>query len=206
VQEHIEYLPGEKFILLYLFDDRRELRSWYCQRIFLEKKSLLMGVDRERTRGGVALMWESHENVNLMRRGRVLLQALEWSGLAAIDCARDRRDGRYYLFEINARLNGSSTQALRRGPNFAYDSCLVALRRPLACHLHFAQGYRARNGLLTMLDAREWRSILGLLDPRFSPPIPFLLDPAPLVWETVRLLRKRLPRSKRRHSASHFRR
>jgi carbamoylphosphate synthase large subunit len=196
VQEHIEYLPGEKFILLYLFDDRRELRSWYCQRIFLDKKSLRMGVDRERTRGGVALLWETHEDLNLMRRGRVLLEALGWSGLAVIDCARDRRDGRYYLFEINARLNGSSTQALRRGPNFAYDSCLVALHRPLACHLDFAQGCRARNGPLTMLDAREWRSILGLLDPRFSPPIPILLDPAPLVWETVRLVRKRLPRSK----------
>jgi carbamoylphosphate synthase large subunit len=197
VQEHIEYLPGEKFILLYLFDDRRELRSWYCQRIFLDKKSLRMGVDRERTRGGVALLWETHEDLNLMRRGRVLLEALGWSGLAVIDCARDRRDGRYYLFEINARLNGSSTQALRRGPNFAYDSCLVALHRPLAGQLDFAQGCRGRNGPFTMLDAREWRSILSLLDPRFSPPIPILLDPAPLVRETVRLLRKRLPRSKR---------
>lgn len=193
VQEQICYRSGDKFVLLYLFDAGRRLRSWYAQRVLLERRSIPIGVGggRERVRGGVALLWRSVEHDDLLERGRRLLEALGWCGLAAIECARDERDGQYYLFEINARLDGTSTLALRDGPNFAYDSCLVALDRELPVKLDFRPGVGARKGLFTMLDAREFRSMLALLDPRFAAPLPALLDPLPLIREALRLVRKR---------------
>jgi hypothetical protein len=194
VQQHVEYLPGEKHVLLYLFDGRKDLRSWYGQRVVLERKSLRVGVGQERARGGVSLLWESHDDEILLRRGRNLLEALGWRGVAAIECARDRRDGRHYLFEIDARLDWIVTLPLRYGPNFAYDSCLVALGRQPPLQLRFQTGRRARKGPFTMLDARELRSALGLLDPRVAPPLPILRDPLPLVREAARLIGKRLPR------------
>ena len=198
VQEQICYRPGAKFVLLYLFDAGRRLRSWYAQRVLLERRSISIGIGagRERMRGGVALLWRSVKNDDLLERGRRLLEALGWCGIAAIECARDERDGQYYLFEINARLDGTSTLALRDGPNFAYNSCLVALDRELPLELDFRAGRGARKGPFTMLDAREFRSVLGLLDPRFAAPLPALLDPVPVIREALRLLRKRLPTSR----------
>ncbi len=194
IQEQVAYLPGEKHVLLYLFDGRKELRSWYGQRVLLERQSLRVGIGQERTRGGVSLLWESHHDESLLRRGQRLLEALGWQGVAAIECARDHRDGQYYLFEINARLDGTVTLPLRHGPNFAHDSCLVALGRQPSLQLSFQAGRRARKGPFTMLDARELRSALGLLDPRVAPPVAMLRDPLPLVREAARLIAKRLPR------------
>jgi predicted ATP-grasp superfamily ATP-dependent carboligase len=194
VQEHIEYAQGEKFVLLYLFDHQGRLCSWYGQRVLLERRSLRLGIEAGRTRGGVSLLWRSHRDDNLLERGRAMLEALGWSGLAAVECARDRRDGRHYLFEINARLDGTSTLALRYGPNFAYDSCLVALRQVPPAALDFVAGRGGCKGPFTMLDARELRSALGILDPRFAPPVPALADPGPLLAEAARLMAKRLPR------------
>ena len=142
----------------------------------------------------MSLLWRSHQDQVLLERGGTMLKALNWSGLAAVECARDRRDGEYYLFEINARLDGTSTLALRHGPNFAYDSCLVALRQIPPTALEFPSGQGACKGPFTMLDARELRSALGMLDPRFTPPVAMLADPGPLLAEAMRLLAKRLPR------------
>jgi carbamoylphosphate synthase large subunit len=193
VQERVEYGPGEKFVLLYLFDHRGELRSWYGQRVLLESKSLRVGTGSARARGGVALLWESHKDQALLQRGRLLLESLGWRGLAAIECARDRRDGHCYLFEINGRLDGTTSLSLRQGPNFAHDACLVALSRTPPLQLDFVAGRRARKSLFAMLEAMEPRAALAILDPRFPPPVPIRLDPAPVVREAARLLRKRLP-------------
>ena len=149
VQEQICYRPGAKFVLLYLFDAGRRLRSWYAQRVLLERRSISIGIGagRERMRGGVALLWRSVKNDDLLERGRRLLEALGWCGIAAIECARDERDGQYYLFEINARLDGTSTLALRDGPNFAYNSCLVALDRELPLELDLSWPRRPQRSL-----------------------------------------------------------
>jgi hypothetical protein len=70
----------------------------------------------------------------------------------------------------------------------------VALGRRPPLQLRFQTGRRARKGPFTMLDARELRSAVGLLDPRVAPPLPILTDPLPLAREAARLIGKRLPR------------
>ena len=162
VQEQIQYLPGEKFVLLYLFDHQGTLRSWYGQQVILERRSLRVGIRAGWERGGVSLLWRSHQDQVLLERGGTMLKALNWSGLAALECARDRRDGEYYLFEINARLDGTSTLALRHGPNFAYNSCLVALRQIPHTALEFPVGARCVQRAIYDAGRSGMRSALRL--------------------------------------------
>ena len=190
VQEAVAYRPGDKFVLLYLFDHRGELCSWYAQRIDLERRSILRGAGTSTQRGGSALLWRSASDPALLRRGEVLLRALDWRGLASIEGAYDRRDGKAYLFEINPRLDGTGPLALSSGHNLVHDACLVALRREPVRRLAYRAGRRGRKNLLMMLEAREVRAALALLDPRCSPPLPLREDPVPVALECVRLLRK----------------
>ena len=92
-------------------------------------------------------------------------------------------------------LDATGTLALLRGPNLAYDACLVALQRVPPRRLDLVAGHRARKDLFIMLAARELRPALALLDPRFRPPVPIRLDPVPFVREVARLLSKRVPGS-----------
>jgi predicted ATP-grasp superfamily ATP-dependent carboligase len=191
VQEVIDYRPGDKFVLLYLFDHRGELSAWYAQQIRVESRAISVGDGTVRHRGGNALLWRSASDPELLEKGRRLLSSLGWRGLAAIEGAFDRRDGQPYLFEINPRLDATSTLALSQGRNFAYDACLVALERLPPRRLDLVAGHRARKDLFTILAARELRPALALLDPRVRPPVPIRLDPVPFVREAARLLRKR---------------
>ena len=134
-----------------------------------------------------ALLWRSDSNANLLEKGRRLLASMGWRGLAGIEGAFGRRDGQPYLFEINPRLDATGTLALLRGPNLAYDACLVALQRVPPRRLDLVAGHRARKDLFIMLAARELRPALALLDPRFRPPVPIRLDPVPFVREVARL-------------------
>jgi predicted ATP-grasp superfamily ATP-dependent carboligase len=190
VQEAVDYRPGDKFVLLYLFDHRGELCSWYAQRVERERHSIRRGAGSASQCGGSALLWRSSHDPDPLRRGEALLRALGWRGLASIEGAYDRRDGRPYLFEINPRLDGTGPLALGRGTNLVHDACLVALRRTPARCLDHEAGRRARKNLFMMLEARDLRLALAVLDPRYAPPLPIRQDPVPVALECLRLLRK----------------
>ena len=190
VQELIDYRPGDKFVLHYLFDHRGGLSACYAQRILLECRAISAGDGTMRRRGGNALLWRSYSDPGLLERGRRLLSSLGWRGLAAIEGAFDCRPGQPYLFEINPRLDATGSLALTCGLNLAYDACLVALQRVPPRRLDLAAGHRARKDLFMMLAARELRPALALLDPRFRPPVPIRIDPVPFIHEAARLLRK----------------
>lgn len=192
VQEAVDYRPGEKFVLLYLFDDQGGLRAQYAQRVEHECRSIRRGAGSARQRGGSALLWRSSDDPDLLRQGRALLQILGWRGLASIEGAYDRRDGKPYLFEINPRLDGTGPLALAQGANLVHDACLVALERAPVRRLDHEAGHRARKNLLMMLGARDLRAALAVLDPRYAPPLPIRQDPVPVALECVRLLRKHL--------------
>ena len=59
VQEVIDYRPGGKFVLLYLFDHGGDLAAWYDQRILLECRAIAVGDGTMRRRGGNSLLWRS---------------------------------------------------------------------------------------------------------------------------------------------------
>lgn len=190
VQDAVDYRPGDKFVLLYLFDHLGEPCSRYAQRVQRECRSIRRGAGSASQRGGSALLWHSSAEPDLLRRGEALLRALGWRGLASLEGAYDRRDGKPYLFEINPRLDGTGSLALSRGINLVHDACLVALGQTPTCRLDQKAGPRARKNLLVMLAARDLRAALAVLDPRYAPPLPIRQDPVPVALECMRLLRK----------------
>lgn len=69
--------------------------------------------------GGVSVYRESIAlDAELAAAGRRLLEALDWQGVAMIECKRDESSGRPVLMEINGRLWGSLQLAIDAGVDF----------------------------------------------------------------------------------------
>ena len=66
--------------------------------------------------GGVSVYRESiTPGFRFLRAGLRLLDALEWNGLAMIECKRDPATGRHVIMEVNGRLWGSLQLAIDAG-------------------------------------------------------------------------------------------
>lgn len=76
VQELIPYRRGEKYLLFYLFDQLGALRSWYLHRTLVEQHSMRHDGSGARMPGGINLVWRSHDDIDLLQRGRRLLESL----------------------------------------------------------------------------------------------------------------------------------
>lgn len=80
---------------------------------FLCNKGEIMGSychQRRRTypqEGGVTVLSEFMTNNEALQTAKKLLQKLQWSGLAMVECLLDERDEQYKVIEVNPRLWGS---------------------------------------------------------------------------------------------------
>lgn len=82
--------------------------------------------------GGVSVYRESIAlDPELAAAGRRLLEALDWQGVAMIECKRDASSGRSVLMEINGRLWGSLQLAIDAGVDFPRLLVSCALGRGL---------------------------------------------------------------------------
>ena len=129
-----------------------------------------------------------------LERGRRVMEALGWRGLGFIEGAYDERDGKPYLFEINARIGGTQALSLSQGFNFAHDACLVAQGRTPPERLRYADGVRAKRDPFSLLATRDPAVMLRILDPRWVASIPGLGDPRPVLQHVGRMLAARLRR------------
>lgn len=69
--------------------------------------------------GGVSVYRESIAlDSSLVSAGERLLDALEWKGVAMIECKRDRDTGRHVIMEVNGRFWGSVQLAIDAGVDF----------------------------------------------------------------------------------------
>ena len=90
--------------------------------------------------GGVSVYRESIAlDGNLAAAGRRLLEALDWQGVAMIECKRDQVTGQHVLMEINGRLWGSLQLAIDAGVDFPRLLVTCALggserARPAPCY------------------------------------------------------------------------
>ena len=153
-----------------------------------EQRSVRLGPSGEKTAGGVALLWESLFDEDLLERGRRLMTAIGWRGLGFIEGAYDQRDGKPYLFEINPRFGGTQALSLSQGVNLVHDACLVALGRTPPERLHHKSGVRAKRDPFTLLQTRDPTLMLRAFDPRWVSSIPRLSDPRPVadfIWRNL---------------------
>jgi predicted ATP-grasp superfamily ATP-dependent carboligase len=95
--------------------------------------------------GGVSVYRESIAlDSDLAAAGRRLLAALDWQGVAMIECKRDAESGRHVFMEINGRLWGSLQLAIDAGVDFPTLLVSCALGRSVPPVTHYRVGVRSR--------------------------------------------------------------
>ena len=145
--------------------------------------------------GGVSVYRESIPlPPELVRAGVRMLDALDWQGVAMIECKRDAHTGKHVLMEVNARLWGSLQLAIDAGVDFPalLARCVQGEEVPL-CHV-YRTDVRSRwfwgdvDNLLLRLRDRAWRrgAVRDFLNAsaqrdrtevwRWRDPLPFLVE------------------------------
>jgi len=95
--------------------------------------------------GGVSVYRESIRlDPGLVAAGLRLLDALNWNGLAMIECKRDARTGRHVIMEVNGRMWGSLQLAIDAGVNFPWLLVRCALGLPMSVVDEYRVGVRSR--------------------------------------------------------------
>ena len=154
--------------------------------------------------GGVSVLRESIAlDEELADAGRRLLEALDWQGVAMIECKRDESTGRAVLMEINGRLWGSLQLAIDAGVDFPrlLVACAMGARVPSVTRYrvgvrsrwfwgdvdHLYLRLRSGGGAAGKLAAL--RDFLGTGFRRTREEIWRWRDPAPFLLESLQQLR-----------------
>jgi len=150
--------------------------------------------------GGVSTYRESIPlDERLAGPGLRLLDALDWQGVAMIECKREHETGRQVLMEINGRFWGSLQLAIDSGVDFPSLLVRCAVGESVPEHRDYRVGVRSRwfwgdvDQLYLRLKARgsRFRALLDFF--RVSPrrdrsEVWRWSDPAPFVVETLQWL------------------
>jgi predicted ATP-grasp superfamily ATP-dependent carboligase len=95
--------------------------------------------------GGVSVYRESiAPGFRFLRAGLRLLEALEWNGLAMIECKRDLATGRHVIMEVNGRFWGSLQLAIDAGVDFPLYLARCALGQVVPTIGKYRVGIRSR--------------------------------------------------------------
>jgi predicted ATP-grasp superfamily ATP-dependent carboligase len=95
--------------------------------------------------GGVSVYRESIAlDPDLVAAGRRMLEALNWQGVAMIECKREQATGRHVFMEVNGRLWGSLQLAIDAGVDFPRLLVGCALGRHVPAVTHYRVGVRSR--------------------------------------------------------------
>ena len=95
--------------------------------------------------GGVSVYRESIPvDPTLSVAARRLLDALDWQGVAMVECKRDLRNGRHVFMEVNGRLWGSLQLAIDAGVDFPALLVAAALGVPARAPADYRAGVRSR--------------------------------------------------------------
>ncbi len=95
--------------------------------------------------GGVSVYRESIAvDPDLSAAARRMFEALDWQGVAMVECKRDLASGRHMFMEINGRLWGSLQLAIDAGVDFPALLVALALGRPISGPASYRVGVRTR--------------------------------------------------------------
>ena len=153
--------------------------------------------------GGVSVFRESIAlERDLADAGRRLLEALNWQGVAMIECKRDAATGRHVLMEVNGRLWGSLQLAIDAGVDFPRLLVACALGQRVAPVTAYRVGGRSRwfwgdvdhlylqlkNGGGARGKLKAVREFLRINPRRNREEIWRWRDPAPFLFESLQQL------------------
>jgi len=158
--------------------------------------------------GGVSVYRESIPlDEALVGPGRRLLEALDWQGVAMVECKREETTGRQVIMEVNGRFWGSLQLAIDAGVDFPSLLVRCAAGETVPETRQYDVGIRSRwfwgdvdHLYLRLRDPRAGSRLRALLDffrvrpGRDRAEVWRWRDPAPFVVETLQWLRSLLSR------------
>lgn len=116
-----EYVPGTNGYGFYAFYWNGKLVAHYMhRRLHMFPRS-----------GGASTMAETHAEAEVFRQGKLLLDQLQWHGVAMVEFKQHETNGKFYLIEINPKYWGSLELGLAAGAAFPYYHVMYALGRPV---------------------------------------------------------------------------
>lgn len=187
IQQHLDYAPGDKIKLCYVFDKGGRMTASSMVRVLEERSLIGVGAGSATRRGGISLTFVSDHDAALLERGRRTMEALGWRGHGFVEAVRDPVEGEFRIIDINPRLCGTIPLSLSLGLNYAWDSCLVALGRTPPDRSAYSRGVRGRRSVEFMDGDRTRKSALTIFDPRYRTPVSLFEDPVPVLHNLVRL-------------------
>jgi len=140
--------------------------------------------------------WDGEPLVEFTAPGRAILRAMRFSGYACTEFKRDLRDGRLKLMEVNGRHNLSTALAVRCGIDFPWLQYRHLMYGAVPEAMRFEEGVYWIDllrdvGYSVMRRRSERYGLWDYLRPyvrRHVFAVPAWRDPAPFVWEWLRLL------------------
>lgn len=158
--------------------------------------------------GGVSVYRESIAlDGRLVEPGLRLLDALDWQGVAMIECKRELESGRYVVMEINGRFWGSLQLAVDAGVDFPALLVQCVTGKPLPPRPVYRVGTRSRwfwgdvdHLYLRLRDGvgSSWSALsdfLGVVLRRDRNEVWRWNDPVPFIVETLQWLGVLTPRT-----------
>ena len=128
-----EYIPGEGYGFFALFNLGKP------RAIFMHKR-----VREYPMTGGPSTLAESIYDEELKRQGLLLLEALNWHGVAMVEFKKDSRDNEFKLMEINPKFWGSLDLATASGVDFPYLTAKMAMEGDIEPLFAYKTGVRFR--------------------------------------------------------------
>ncbi len=128
-----EYIPGEGYGFFGLFNNQKIIAKFCHHRIH-----------QVRTEGGVSSLRESVKDKLIEEMGKLLLEKLNWHGVAMVEFRKDYRDNQYKLMEINGRFWGSLQLSIVAGVDFPYLLFKMALEKKLEENYDYNEGILCR--------------------------------------------------------------
>jgi len=141
--------------------------------------------------GGSSLFAQSIFEKEVFEFGKLILDALEWHGVAMVEFKKDILTNKLYLMEINPKFWGSHDLAIASGINFAKEYILISNNK-------FSNNFKKlkilpyKTGVRFQWPARDiisnifrpiifFESLFNLLNPRINNNL-YLRDPLPSLY------------------------
>lgn len=116
----------EEYIVQPFIDGQDYSLSVYCENGYIKAYTLWQAVVYGGRQYSIPRIMRFVEHNAILSTGKKLMACLNWQGVCDIDFFVDKRNGSFWLLEVNARFWQTVVAALAAGVNFPYLLCKAA--------------------------------------------------------------------------------